>query len=143
MNRIRIGRLIISAMIALIVFFAVEFILEQVIGRYVFAGIIDEWVELSSILNWSAVNYVINILIFLASCIMVMWLYAALRPMFGVGPKTALITGAFVLTFISAYAINESNLGIYPLQVTLIQLFYWVIELPLAVIAGAYFYEAG
>ena len=74
---------------------------------------------------------------------MVMWLYAALRPMFGVGPKTALITGAFVLTFISAYAINESNLGIYPLQVTLVQLFYWVIELPLAVIAGAYFYEAG
>ena len=143
MNRIRVGRMIISGVITLLVFFTVEYLLEQLVGRYLFAGIIEEWVELLSMQEWTVVNYLLNIFIFLISCIMVIWLYAALRPMFGVGTKTALITSAFVITFISAYAINETNLGLFPIQITLIQLLYWVIELPVAVVAGAYYYEAG
>jgi hypothetical protein len=143
MNRIRVGRLIISGVIALLVFFVVEWIIEQMLGRYLFSGIIEEWVEVLSIQDWTFANYFLNLMIVLASCIMVMWLYAALRPMFGVGTKTALITSGFVLTFIAAYAINETNLGLYPIQITLIQLFYWLVELPAAVVVGAYFYEAG
>ncbi len=143
MNRIRVGRLIISGVIALLVFFVVEWIIEQLLGRYFFSGIIEEWIEVLSIQDWTSANYFLNLLIVLASCIMVMWLYAALRPMFGVGTKTALMTSGFVLIFIAAYAINETNLGLYPIQITLIQLFYWLVELPAAVVAGAYFYEAG
>jgi hypothetical protein len=135
--------MIISGVITLLVFFTVEYLLEQLVGRYLFAGIIEEWVELLSMQEWTVVNYLLNIFIFLISCIMVIWLYAALRPMFGVGTKTALITSAFVITFISAYAINETNLGLFPIQITMIQLLYWVIELPVAVVAGAYYYEAG
>jgi len=143
MNRIRVGRLIISGVITLLVFFAIEFIVEQLVGRYMFAATIEQWVQELSIQSWNTTNFILNISIVLVSCIMVMWLYAALRPMFGVGTKTALITSGFVLTFISAYAINETNLGLYPLRITLIQLIYWILELPLAVIAGALFYEAG
>jgi len=143
MNRIRITRLIISGVIALLVFFAIEFIVEQIVGRHLFATSIEQWVQELSIQSWTTANYILNIAIVLVSCIMVMWLYAALRPMFGVGTKTALITSGFVLTFISAYAINETNLGLYPLQITLIQLLYWILELPLAVVAGAFYYEAG
>jgi hypothetical protein len=121
----------------------VELIIEQLLGRYFFSAIIEGWVEVLSIQDWTSANYFLNLMIVLASCIMVMWLYAALRPMFGVGTKTALITSGFVLTFIAAYAINETNLGLYPIQITLIQLFYWLVELPAAVVAGAYFYEAG
>lgn len=121
----------------------VELIIEQLLGRYFFSAIIEGWVEVLSIQDWTSANYFLNLMIVLASCIMVMWLYAALRPMFGVGTKTALITSGFVLTFIAAYAINETNLGLYPIQITLIQLFYWLVELPAAVVVGAYFYEAG
>jgi hypothetical protein len=133
----------VSGGITLIVFFGIEYVVEQLIGRYLFTGTVDPWVQELSIQSWTTVNYVLNILIVLFSCIMVMWLYAALRPMFGVGTKTALITSSFVLTFISAYAINETNLGLYPIQIILIQLLYWIIELPLAVVAGAAYYEAG
>ena len=143
MNRIKIGRVIISGVIALFVFFAIEFIVEQLVGRFFFSGIIETWVNALSIEDWTAGNYILNIIIVLVSCIMVMWLYAALRPMFGVGARTALITSLFVITFISAYAINETNLGLYPIQITLLQLFYWLVELPAAVLAGAYYYEAG
>ena len=143
MNRIKVGRMIISGVIVLIVFLVVEIVIEQLVGRYLFTGIIEEWFEVLTIQDWTITNHVLNIAIVLASSIMVMWLYAALRPMFGVGTKTALIASFFVLTFIFAYAINETNLGLYPIQVTLIQLFYWVVELPIAVVAGAFYYEAG
>ena len=135
--------MIISGVIVLLVFLAVELLIEQLVGGFLFAGTIEDWADLLSISDWTATNYILNIVIVLVSCIMVMWLYAALRPMFGVGTKTALITSLFVLTFISAYAINETNLGLYPLNITLIQLFYWFVELPTAVIVGALFYEAG
>jgi hypothetical protein len=143
MNRIRITRLIISGVITLLVFFVIEYIVEQFVGRYLFATAIEQWAQVLTIQSWTTVNYVLNISIVLVSCIIVMWLYAALRPMFGVGTRTALITSGFVLTFIFASAINITNLGLYPLQITLIQLLYWVLELPLAVVAGAFYYEAG
>jgi len=143
MNRIKINRLITSGVIAFLVFFVVEYIVEQLAGRYLFAGIIEEWIARLDIPNWTTANYILNFLIVLISCIMVMWLYAALRPMFGVGIRTALITSLFVLSFILAYAINETNLGLFPIQITLIQLLYWAVELPVAVVAGAYYYEAG
>lgn len=143
MNRIRVNKLIISGVITLLVFVVIEFIIERLLGRFVSAGIIDEWAAVLDIQYWSPANYILNLLIVLLSCIMVMWLYAALRPMFGVGTKTALITSLFVLSFIFAYAINETNLGLYPIQITLIQLLYWAVELPAAVIAGVYYYEAG
>jgi hypothetical protein len=143
MNRIKIRRMMISGGITLVVFLMIELMIEQLLGRLLFASSIEPWIQELSIQDWSFANYALNILIVLVSCMMVMWLYAALRPMFGVGTKTALVTSIFVLTFISAYAINETNLGLFPIQITLIQLLYWVIELPLAVIVGAYYYEAG
>jgi hypothetical protein len=63
--------------------------------------------------------------------------------MFGVGIRTALITSAFVFTFIAFYVVNQANLGIFPLKIASIELLYLVIELPLALMAGAQFYEMG
>lgn len=74
---------------------------------------------------------------------MLMWLYAALRPMFGVGIRTALISSAFALVFITSYAVNQTNLGLFPWWISLTELVFQVIELPIALIAGAQYYEAG
>ena len=63
--------------------------------------------------------------------------------MFGVGIRTALITSAFVFTFIAFYVVNQANLGIFPIWIGLIELLYLFIELPVALVAGAQFYEAG
>jgi hypothetical protein len=74
---------------------------------------------------------------------MLMWMYAALRPMFGVGPKTALIASGFAFSFIFSISINFANLRFYPVQPALIELFYQLIELPIAILVGAYYYEGG
>jgi hypothetical protein len=143
MNRINVKRLLLSGVITLLVFIIIEFVLERIIGQVLFAGVVEEWYRYIALPHWGMANSVINIFIALVNCMILMWLYAALRPMFGVGTKTALITSAFFLTFISSFAFNQANLGIFPLRVALIELFYQFVELPLALIAGAQFYEAG
>ena len=67
MKRIRVSRVIISGVIVLLVFFAVEFIIEQLVGHYLFAEIMEEWVKVLPDQNWSAANYALNILIVLVS----------------------------------------------------------------------------
>jgi hypothetical protein len=143
MNRIRVKRVILSGLITFFVFIAIEYLLERIIGNYLFGGGIDSWMYSLDVPNWNLTNNTINILIAIVNVIVVMWLYAALRPMFGVGTKTALITSGFMLVFVSSFTLNQVNLGLIPFQVAIVQLFYQYIELPIALVAGAQFYEGG
>lgn len=142
MNRIKVGRLLLSGLITMLAFIAIEFIVESV-GDLLFRGIYDAWYGKLILPNWNTANYVLNIFIALVNSTMLMWLYAALRPMFGVGIRTALITSAFAFTFVAAYVVNQVNLDLFPIWIGLIELIYLILELPLALIAGAQFYEAG
>jgi hypothetical protein len=143
MNKIKVWRLLISGVITLLIFIAIELIVERVIGNVFFGGVYDAWYGKLILPNWTVANYVLNIIIALVNSTMMMWLYAALRPMFGVGVRTAIITSVFVFTFITFYGVNQANLGIIPIGITAIELLYLALELPVALIAGAQFYEAG
>jgi hypothetical protein len=143
MNKIKVRRLLIAGVITLLAFIVIEFIVEGVLGNVLFSGAYDAWYGKLILPNWTTLNYALNIFIALVNSTMMMWLYAALRPMFGVGIRTALITSAFVFTFIAFYVVNQANLGIFPLKIASIELLYLVIELPLALMAGAQFYEMG
>jgi hypothetical protein len=132
-----------SGLITFFVFIAIEYLLERIIGNHLFGGGIDSWMYSLDVPNWNLANNTINILIAIVNVIVVMWLYAALRPMFGVGTKTALITTGFILVFVSSFTLNQVNLGLIPFQVAIVQLFYQYIELPIALVAGAQFYEGG
>jgi hypothetical protein len=142
MNEIKVWRLLLSGVITLLVFIAIEFIVESVIGNLFFNGVYNTWYRNVVITDWTLANSALNIFIALVNSTMMMWLYAALRPMFGVGVRTSLITSAFVFTFIAFYVVNQTNLGIFPIRISVIELVYLAVELPLALIAGAQFYEA-
>lgn len=143
MNEIKVWRLLLSGLITLVVFIAIELIVENLLGNLFFDGVYNAWYGKLILPTWTAANYVLNILIGLVNSIMLMWLYAGLRPMFGVGVRTALITSVFAFTFITFYGVNLANLGIIPTMIVAIELVYLGLELPLALIAGAQFYEAG
>lgn len=143
MNEIRVGRMLVSGVITLLAFIAIEFIVERLLGQFLLGVEVDDYYLGLAFPTWTAGNYVLNIIIALVNCTMMMWLYAALRPMFGVGTRAVLITSAFALTFIASYAVNQTNLGVFPWWVTSVELLYQIIELPLALIVGAYFYELG
>lgn len=143
MNKIKVGRLLASGLITFVSFVAIELIIEKMIGDRLFGLPYDNWYADLIIPNWTIANYVFNIAFALINCIVLMWLYAALRPMFGVGVRTALITSAFAFTFVATYSVNQANLGIIPVWIAILELVYLIIELPVALQVGAWFYEAG
>jgi hypothetical protein len=156
MNRIRVSQLLLSGLITLVFFIVVELLWESLLIWVVWPRVAAAW-ELSaapldwsaawrlseSPLDWSAIQHVLNIGIALINSIMMMWLYAALRPMFGVGTRTALISSAFVFVFVSAFIINSVNLGYQDLPYAVVEMASLIVELPIAIIFGARFYESG
>ncbi|MGD2251707.1 MAG: hypothetical protein PVF70_02210 [Anaerolineales bacterium] len=141
MNKIVFKRLVLAGLVTFLVFVAVELVVEVLIGEVVFEGALEQYHQTLAVPQWGAANKALNYLIAIVNTSMLIWLYAALRPMFGVGTKTALIASGFMLLFVSAFAINSANLGSYPPRIALIELGYQVLELPIALLVGAQVYE--
>lgn len=73
--------------------------------------------------------------------IALVWLYAAIRPRFGPGPRTAICAGLVGWLFMAVFnALGEGPPGIMPVKVHLEMVVAWVVEMPLATLAGARFY---
>jgi len=74
--------------------------------------------------------------------IALIWIYAAIRPRFGPGPKTAIVAGltmwvvAYLL--ISAFVIV---IGVYPAGLLIAATVWGLFELPIAAVAGAWLYQ--
>ncbi len=147
MNQIKALRLVGAGFVTLIAYILVETIVERVFGRLLFGGIMerafDRWYRTIGVYSWDVENIILNLLIAIVMCTIMIWLYAALRPMFGVGTKTALVTCAFLIVIIATHNINGANLGYIPPGVAIVDLVYNAVEMPIALIAGAQFYETG
>jgi hypothetical protein len=133
MNRIRVNRLLIAGLATFLAFIAVELLWEGLIGT----------ISYPRASQWTVRHQVANLTIAVGNCFMMIWLYASLRPMFGVGPRTALIASTFVFVFVFAFELNYTNLGFYPIRLALFDALSLIIELPLALVVGARVYESG
>ena len=70
------------------------------------------------------------------------WLYAAIRPRFGAGVPTAILTGAVVWFFAYLYpGIVDVVLQLFPTDLTVIALTWGLVEVVLGAIAGAWVYR--
>jgi hypothetical protein len=73
--------------------------------------------------------------------IVTVWLYAAIRPRFGPGPKTAIIAGLLVWYFAYFYRTSAMILmGFYPAKVATVGIIWGLVEIVLASAAGAWLY---
>ena len=76
--------------------------------------------------------------------ILAMWLYAAIRPRFGPGPKTAICAGLTVWFFSSVYAavyLHSGFPGLLPANLVWLPVAWQLVEFPLAALAGAAVYK--
>ena len=143
MNEIRVKQMLLGGLSMFFVWIVAELLVEQVIGRLLFGNLIDErWLELTtSLREWTGVNHLVNISIALLNSTVLIWLYASLRPMYGVGVKTALITSALGIVMGMSLAINAINLGLLPMRFGLMEAIFEAVEFPIAMLAGAAVYE--
>jgi hypothetical protein len=120
------------------------------IGEYLFHAVLfkDQVAEMmramgkdpASVMTGNAI-LIWNILGFLTG-IGAVWGYAAIRPRFGAGAKTAMIAGVAVW-FLSRFlgAIGEMNLGMMSQKMIMTGLVWGLVEVVIATIAGAWAYR--
>ena len=78
----------------------------------------------------------------LALGILMVWLYAAIRPRFGPGPKTAVCAGLLVWALSYLYgSISFGVLGINSWGLITLGVSWTLVECMVAAVAGAYFYK--
>jgi len=142
MNKINIKRMLLAGLAMFVMWIAIEILLEGVIADLIFGrNTVEMLAEEIEFREWTAFNYWVNTIIPVVNCTLLIWLYASLRPMYGVGTRTALITSAFGIILGFALFINFINLGLLPLKPTLIEAVFEAIEFPIAMLAGAAIYE--
>jgi hypothetical protein len=142
MNQINIKRLLLAGVVVFVSWIVIEILLEHVLARLLIGQTTSEmWMEAVSLTELSGLSQGINLLVGLLNCTVMIWLYASLRPMYGVGTKTALITAAFGVAWVLSMFINVANLGLLPPRLAMVEAAFESIEIPLAMMIGALVYE--
>jgi len=73
--------------------------------------------------------------------ITLVYLYAAIRPRFGPGPRTAVYAGLIMWVIAGLlHAISEGPLGFFPMRLYLLGTVVGLVLIPVAAVAGARFY---
>ena len=139
MGKINMGRVVLGGIVAGLIINVVEGVMNGVILK-------EQWSEAAKALGQSGAISVKQIVAFnvwgFAAGILAIWLYAAIRPRFGAGPKTAMCAGVIVWMLACAMAnAMMAFLHIYPLWILLTVTAVALPELLMASVAGAYFYK--
>jgi hypothetical protein len=134
--------MLLAGLAMFVVWVAVEILLEHWISLFLFGQTSGEmWLQVINVSEWSALNTAVSTFIAILNCTILIWLYASLRPMYGVGTKTALITCAFGIAWMISLISNLTNLGLLPPRLALLEAIFETIEFPVAMIVGAAVYE--
>ena len=138
MGNISIKRMLLGGLLAGLVICLGEYIVGWLILGEQWAEVLAEagTGELGSIQTASLA------IIALLYGIALIWIYAAIRPRFGPGPKTAVIAGLtmWVVAYflVCAYVIV---IGAYPAGLLIAAAVWGLFELTIAAVAGAWFYQ--
>jgi hypothetical protein len=141
MGKINVSRVILGGLLAGVVFVLVEIIIEGIAGLL---GVSERemLLEVSDTITLSGARYhVVNIVYGVVFFIFAIGVYAAIRPRFGAGPKTALITALGFWFLLLLIAINFVNMDIFPVGIVMASLLFNLLELPPAILAGARIYK--
>lgn len=138
MAKIDTGRAIAGGIVAGIICDIFEYVLNGIVLR-------AQWNTISTAHNLPAIGMneiVIFNILGLITGIAAVWAYAAMRPRFGAGPRTAVY--AALLVWVVGYAIPnvfQTVSGLVPLNMTVTIAVVGLVEIIVATLAGAYIYK--
>ncbi|NIR44970.1 MAG: hypothetical protein GWN53_11130 [Gammaproteobacteria bacterium] len=139
MGKINLGRVVLGGLLAGVVLNVLEFINGLILR--------DRWMAAREALGLGpeGTGMMIAWVIwgFLLGIAMV-WLYAAIRPRFGPGPKTAVWAGLTAWFLIGLLGFGTTAIGgMFPTGLVVISLIWGLFELPIATVVGAWPYQEG
>ncbi|MGH9818299.1 MAG: hypothetical protein ACRD5F_11975 [Candidatus Acidiferrales bacterium] len=145
MGRINWGRVILGGLVAGLIMNVSEFVLHAIVLGEEGRQLIQEWNRLGlyasaeadpAMLTWLiALTFVLGVL--------AVWTYAAIRPRYGAGPKTALCAGMAVwaMSYFYAGVYVYAGIGVVPQRLVWIPVIWGLVEMPIATLAGAWLYR--
>ncbi|MCL6506270.1 MAG: hypothetical protein K6T59_04515 [Bryobacteraceae bacterium] len=139
MGKINAGRVLIGGIVAGIIVAVVEWLVNGVV-------LLEDWTEALKLLGKSGetttATTVIYVLWSLLVGIATVWLYAAIRPRFGAGPRTAVIAGfaMWIFAYLS-FTIAAAAMALFPGRLLGITTVIGAIELVAAALVGAWLYR--
>lgn len=138
MGSINLGRVILGGFVAGIIIDVFEFFLNGVL-------LADQWPGVMASINRPAIgmhDVILFNIIGLIEGVVAVWTYAAIRPRFGAGVKTAIYAGG--LTWVTAYALATTTpviMGVFPLRMACVMVAVGLVEIVVATIAGGWLYK--
>ncbi len=138
MGRINVGRVFLGGLLAGLV---------AVVGDGILNGVVlkTQWESTRGVLHLPAESVSALAYFILADVvvgILAVWLYAAIRPRLGPGPKTAVIAGLFVWALSCFMSLMPPYVsGILPLGLVGTMLVWDLVLIPVATVIGAWLYK--
>ncbi|MCI0432496.1 MAG: hypothetical protein L0271_02435 [Gemmatimonadetes bacterium] len=137
MGRINIGKIVSGGVLAGILIF----ISQAILNLWVLGNIWDSVMQVYGIPEPPSSIFVLYALMSIILGILAVWVYAAIRPRFGPGARTAMIAGIAVWAlYYGMGAMRDMTAGIWPLSAILIGVFWGLLEMILVTTLGARFY---
>jgi hypothetical protein len=137
MGKINLGRVILGGLLAGLIIS----ISEYVLNTYVMAADTSELLQrlgLAEIGTNQIVGFIV--LTFVLGIVMI-WLYAAIRPRFGAGVKTAIIAAVVVWIFGLLSGLSDVIVGLIPAGTLVLPAVWGLVETIVAAVAGAWVYQ--
>jgi len=140
MGGINFGRVVLGGLLAGLVIDASEYLLNEVVlGEQMDAAM--QRLNLPPV-GGGAIG--VFVVLGFALGIATIWFYAAIRPRFGAGVRTALCAGSAVWFFAYLYpSIGMGVLGFFPAGLMTLAVIWGLVELLVAAVAGAWLYKEG
>jgi hypothetical protein len=141
MKKINMGRVLLAAFVASLSFLFIETVLEGTF--YLMTGVSEGelFKEAYMSLPSGFLYYAVTIIYLYSVCVLMMWIYAAIRPRFKTHINAALATSLVFWLFAFLFIVNYSNLGLHPLKLGLLSMGFNIVELPVSLIAGSLVYK--
>lgn len=134
MGKINIQRVVLGGLLAGVVLNVIDYVLYGVILKSDFDS------ALQALGKPAMGGSMIAVFVFLDFLfgIFLVWLYAAIRPRFGAGPRTAVFAGLTMWVLYGLlHAVSEAPLGLFPTRLYVIGSVVALVQYPLAALAGA------
>jgi hypothetical protein len=140
MARINVGRVFIGGLVSGIVLFLGDLVANNVLMKGEWEALVQRMgIDPAAMASAGAiVSWVLSDLLF---GVLIVWTYAAIRPRFGAGPKTAVVAGMMMFVAMIIMTYGFMAMGALPESYFIKSSLAYLVIMTAAAAAGGYFYR--